>query len=148
MNQLKTFLSKQALGFHFALASVVFTLLTVILYIANANHLYYTDFSWEIFFAIFGALVLIVGVVALPQFVGNKSYTLLLYIGAVLLMGYYGFLFINGRVETIAYVFASELESNNPFAQFATRQAIVTFVFFVLSWITALISSFFKVVKD
>lgn len=148
MEKLKEFLNKQAVGFYISALAALLILLTAIVYIANSTHLYYTDFELTYLLGIVGAFVLMVGTLVLSQFIGNSKFLTIAFLGAVLILGFIAFYFINGRVETIAFVFASDLESNNPYAQFATRQAIFAFSLFIASWLTVIIASFFKTVKE
>ena len=147
MSSVKNFFSKQSAGFYVACVTAIIAFVAIIMYIANSTHVYYEDFNGGIFIGLLGAFILMLATIIIPQFIGNNKLVSLGLVVAIILFGLLAFIFFNGRIETLAYVFGSELESENMYAQFATRQAIVTFVFMLITCLCVIACSALNVVK-
>ena len=145
-------INKFGAGFYFALAAAALALVSLIIYGINAASQYYNDINTQIITMTSFAIIFCAAAAILPQFnfaQNNivKIATDILFVIAAVLLIWSVMIFIGDRVESLAYVFGSDLESDNMAAQSGTRQAVAGFVIYFIAWLFAVIGTFNCIVK-
>lgn len=144
------FLKKQKFGFWAECLVFVLAIVCLGIYVANVNMPYYMDMNPLVLYLMAGALVTLGASLMLSQMGDSKIIFLLAdicRIAATALIIVAGGNFIGMRVESFGYIFGSNLELGNDAAFAAGNQAILGIVIFVITWVLAVIASFFDVKK-
>lgn len=144
------FLKKQRIGFLAYIVVAIMAIISLVVYVMNVNMPYYKDMNTTILMMMVGALIALVGVIMLPLVAKGKVIDIfvdVLRVAATVLIIASGTKFIGMRIESFGYIFGSNLELGNEAAFSAGSQAIVGIVLFIVTWILAVITSFFKIGK-
>jgi CDP-diglyceride synthetase len=146
MNAIKEFLKKESLSFYSGLASVLLLLIGMIILLVNTHNAYYHDPNVILPLLSALALVLIIALLVVSQFV--KSNHLGLVWIAIGILAMIAFMYMVGRrVESMAYILGSDLEKDNPLSMPALVQYFVGAAFYLLGIIAIAVSSFHEIVK-
>lgn len=146
------FIKKQGIGFYLSVLASILGIVSLIIYIANATTVYYNDYSAPIVAVTIFAILLSCGAAVMSQFefaqlkIVKIAIDIMLVLSAFLLI-WAVTMFIGSRVESLAYVFGSDLESDNAAAQSGTRQAIAGFVLYFIAWFATVVGAFFSITK-
>ena len=141
---------KQTAGLVFTVITVVLEVVTLVLYVLNANQSYYQDMNGMIAGLIAGALVCTAAGYALVM--GKSSMATgvvsdVLRAAAPALLFYGAAVFVGARAQSLGQIFGSNLELGNDAAFAAGTQAIVTIVVFLVAWLVSVIAAFMKLGK-
>ena len=141
---------KQTAGLVFTVITVVLEVVTLVLYVLNANTAYYSDLNGMI--AGLAAAALVCTVVsyvlagAKPSMATGVVSDVLRVVAPALLF-YGAAVFIGARAQSLGQIFGSNLELGNQAAYTAGTQAIVTIVVFLVAWLVSVIAAFMKLGK-
>lgn len=155
------FIKKQGIATWLSAAVVILGLVSLIIYVANGASVGYfkdTTNAAVVTMTIF-AIILVVGGVVLAQlkFDGTlgviiKTLSGACVIGAAILLIASLLVFVGDRSQGLAYIFGSD---ENTLSEIQTKDnmssaytAIVGFVFYGITWLCAVVASFFRFVKD
>ena len=141
---------KQTAGLVFTVITVVLEVVTLVLYVLNANTAYYSDLNGMIAGLAAGALVCTV--VSYVLAMGKSSMATgvvsdVLRVVAPALLFYGAAVFIGARAQSLGQIFGSNLELGNDAAFAAGTQAIVTIVVFLVAWLVSVVAAFMKLGK-
>ena len=141
---------KQTAGLVFTVITVVLEVVTLVLYVLNANTAYYSDLNGMIAGMAAGALVCTV--VSYVLAMGKSSMATgvvsdVLRVVAPALLFYGAAVFIGARAQSLGQIFGSNLELGNDAAFAAGTQAIVTIVVFLVAWLVSVVAAFMKLGK-
>lgn len=154
------FVKKQTIGVLISAVATLLALVAFILYVVNGAATGYFQGSTRVSIVVMSILsvLFLAGSIVIPQIklegflakvvphVGDA-----LRIGAVIMLVASLLLFIGDRSEGLAYIFMSDLnvldEIQTPANMASAYTAITGFVFYGLTWLVALVGSFFKVAK-
>lgn len=144
------FLKKQKVGFYLNAVVWILAIASLVIYVSNVNKPYYKDMNTSVVFMMIGAIISMLVAFVLVQVSENTVMRIIsdiLRITAAVLVIEAGVKFITMRVESFGYIFGSNLEMGNTAAFTAANQAVVGIVVFVVTWLLALIASFFSIGK-
>ncbi len=143
------FLKKQRASFYLAAAVVVFALVSLIIYCINGSAKYfaaYTGINTSVVILTIFAIALVIGSLVLLQFSRNSKLLQILMdvciFAAAVLLAAAVFVFLYDRVEPMAIVFSSELESDNAAAWSAMTGSVVGVAFYLITVILTVVVSF------
>jgi hypothetical protein len=141
---------KQTAGLVFTVITVVLEVVTLVLYVLNANTAYYSDLNGMIAGMAAGALVCTV--VSYVLAMGKSSMATgvvsdVLRVVAPALLFYGAAVFIGARAQSLGQIFGSNLELGNDAAFAAGTQAIATIVVFLVAWLVSVVAAFMKLGK-
>lgn len=147
MNKVLDFFKKQSIAFYVLIAAVIFTLIALIIYLNNSKGAYYDDTNALIVtFSIF-AMIFIIALAVLPNFVGDKNYLSLLLVGAAVFLAVAVVTYLQSRTTLMGYLWFSDLEANNPIAVTAMNQTVTSWVFYGLAIAAVIACGFMKLKK-
>ncbi len=141
---LTNFLKKQTKRFYIAVGVFVVTLISLLLYVSNSTGAYYNDLSNEVVIYSVLVLVLLVGYTAtlnlkVPSLVLDG-----ILVAAVVFLSLIITTTMGLRVESIAIIMFSDLESGNTVAQQALNQFFVLWILYLISLAAIIVLNFFK----
>ncbi len=141
---LTNFLKKQTKQFYIAVGVFVVTLISLLLYVSNSTGAYYNDLSNEVVIYSVLVLVLLVGYTAtlnlkVPSLVLDG-----ILVAAVVFLSLIITTTMGLRVESIAIIMFSDLESGNTVAQQALNQFFVLWILYLISLAAIIVLNFFK----
>lgn len=149
MEKVVDFLKKQSVGFYLSIASFLFILIGMIVFLVNGATEYYNDLRNLTLVPVFSvlAIVLIIAIDALSQFLPDKYVRLGWILVGICAMVAFMVICAN-RVESIAYIYGSDLENDNPLARPAVTQYFVGAGIYFVGILCAFVASFFTVRKE
>lgn len=138
-------MKNQKIGSYIYILAAILAVVSMIVYILNANATYYSDLN---------GLVVVLAVLAAAAAVGAPACSSLLSgtagklvsdalrvaVSALAIVA--GMIFLSARVESFGYIFASNLELGNQAAVDAGTQAIYGIILFVVTWLVSLSAAF------
>ena len=139
--------SKQGNGSFLALATALLALVALIIYSLNAATQYYNDVNAQVVVMTVLAILFSAAAAILPKFafahntLVKIAVDIMFVMSAVMLIWSF-MIFIGDRVESLAYVLGSDLESDNVAAQRGVRQAIAGFVVYFVAWLAVVAGAF------
>lgn len=142
------FVKKQKASFFIYLLVLLLNTSVLFLYISNVNKPYYQDMRVNVIFLLVGTLATISLSLGVSLFSKVKSLLLVADISrviATLLIILGGVTFIGMRLESFGYIFGSNLEMGNDAAFDAGTQAIMIIILFIVTWLLAVIATFFDI---
>jgi len=144
--------NKSGSGFYFAILAAALAIVSLIIYGMNAASQYYNDVNLQVIIMTILAVIFCAAAAILPQLnftqnIGAKIAIDIIFISAAVLLVWSVMIFIGDRVESLAYVFGSDLESDNIAAQSGARQAVTGFILYFTAWLSAVIGTFLSLVK-
>lgn len=147
MDKIKEFFAKQSIGFYIGVVATIVMFIGTIMLATNCNMEYYKDYNPLV--PLFGmlAVILACGLIVARQFV-KIPHLEAVWVAVVILMGIGFMIMISMRVESMAYVLGSELESGNVLAQAAMSNFIAGAIITFIGIVAAIVASFFKITKD
>lgn len=143
-------MKNQKIGSYIYILAAILAVVSMIMYILNANTTYYSDLN---------GLVVVLALLTAAAAVGaqicssllsgtvSKLVSDALRVAAPALAIVAGMIFLSARVESFGIIFASNLELGNQAAFDAGTQAIYGIILFVVTWLVSLIAAFFPVGK-
>lgn len=143
-------MKNQKIGSYVYILAAVLAVVSMIVYILNANATYYSDLNGLIvILALLTAVAAVAAPVCLSLLPGTAgklvSDGLRVAVSALAIVA--GMIFLSARVESFGYIFASNLELGNQAAFDAGTQAIYGIILFVVTWLVSLIAAFLPVGK-
>ncbi len=149
MEKVLEFLKKQSIAFYLSIASFLLILIGTIIFAVNGGSEYYNDSDKLVLVTVFSilALLVIVAIDVLSHFLPAKYVNLGWILVGIFAMVAFMVICAN-RVESIAYIFGSDLENDNPLALPAVTQYFIGAGFYFVGIVCAFVASFFSVLKD
>ncbi|WP_321971493.1 hypothetical protein [Paratractidigestivibacter sp.] len=141
---------KQTVGLVLCGITVVLEVITLVLYVMNANQSYYQDMNGMIAGLVAGALVCTAASFALAESNANLACGVVsdvLRVAAPAMLFYAAAVFVGARAQSLGQIFGSNLELGNDAAFAAGTQAIATIVVFMVAWLVSVVASFTKLGK-